>query len=241
MKKSNLIFFSGAGLSAPSGIPTFRDSEDGLWYNYDVNVVCDYNVWNKNFKIVHDFYNQRRSSIINVKPNEAHYMIAGWQGRYPYTKIQTQNVDKLLESAGCVDVVHLHGEIDQMKCLSCRNIWTIGNTNWDINTDVCPKCNGSTNVKPAVIFFNESAPNYVHYYEMLTNLREDDIIVVIGTSGEVLQISEDLRYKKCLKILNNREPCDFIDHTLFDHVFFESAESAASKISMVLESIIELR
>src|ERR1700748_76022 len=105
-----LIIFSGAGLSAESGIATFRDNANSLWNRFDPTVLAHYATWRQNFDRVHEFYNWRRSQLADVVPNAAHYAIADWQKRYE-TIVFTQNVDDLLERAGCSNVVHLHGKL----------------------------------------------------------------------------------------------------------------------------------
>ena len=231
-----LYFFTGAGLSAPSGILTFRGI-DGLWENHSIYEICDIRSWKKNFDIVHKFYNERRTSLKNVYPNTAHNLIAKWQNSYSNCKVLTQNVDDLLERAGSVPI-HVHGKISEMKCVACGNTWDIGYSSWNFIDDGCPKCKSIRGVKPGIIMFHENAPKYVHYTRMCRNASAGDVIVVIGTSGQVLQISEDLRYTNATKILNNLEPSDFIDETVFQHVLYESADIAAPKIDALLQKYL---
>ena len=112
MKK--VLILSGAGLSAESGLRTFRDS-DGLWEEYDIEEVCSARGFRANRQKVLDFYDKRRAQLAECEPNEAHRMIARIKAKYPeQIAVLTQNVDDLLERAGCADVVHLHGFLPEI-------------------------------------------------------------------------------------------------------------------------------
>ena len=113
--KSKLVVFTGAGISAESGIRTFRDS-DGLWEEYNIQDVATPQAWAKNQSLVLDFYNKRRHQVLNAKPNQAHLLLAELENKYD-VQIITQNIDDLHERAGSKKVLHLHGEI--MKSTSC--------------------------------------------------------------------------------------------------------------------------
>lgn len=123
---SKVVFLTGAGLSAESGIKTFRD-HNGLWNNYDVMEVCSIKGFRKNRQLVLDFYDLRRADLADKEPNPAHFMIAELQKKYPDQIINlTQNVDNLLEKAGCSEVIHLHGELTKAVCETCNHVIEIG-------------------------------------------------------------------------------------------------------------------
>ena len=229
-----LLVFSGAGLSAPSGIPTFRDA-NGLWHNHNIDEICDLLTWKQNAELVHKFYNQRRQDLSSVSPNAAHFKIAEWQKRYPGgVTIITQNVDNLLEAAGCVDVVHVHGLLTNMKCTACGHVWDVGYHAWDKEVDRCPKCSSRRGVKPGVVFFNESAPEYATLYHAIKMLTDLSTTVVIGTSSMVVDIQSLLFDKPGAKILNNLEPLRSLDGSYWTHVFYESADTACEKIDAIV-------
>jgi len=125
--QNKIIILSGAGISAPSGIQTFRDS-DGLWENHAIEDVCHINSWVKNYDLVHKFYNQRRLQLANIKPNKIHHTIAMWQNKYGVDRVinMTQNVDNLFEKANTPKTLHLHGFLTQVKCNSCGLVKDIG-------------------------------------------------------------------------------------------------------------------
>lgn len=229
-----LYFFTGAGLSAASGIPTFRGT-NGTWEDHDIDQVCNLRTWRNNFDLVHEFYNARRSTMNLYYPNLAHQAIAAWQAAFPMqTTIMTQNIDNLLEQAGCTNVIHLHGHVADMQCTHCGNMFEIGYRSWQQHHERCPRCYSSS-VKPGVVFFEETAPNYVHYVRMLQHLDCGDMVVVIGTSGVVMDISTDLAGYSCKKILNNLESSEYINEAAFDTVLTMSAESAVPYIDTIIK------
>lgn len=224
-----IVIFSGAGISAESGIKTFRDS-DGLWENHKIEDVCSQSTWLKNYDLVHKFYNQRRKQLAEVTPNYAHEIVAEIQKKYPKDCILiTQNVDDLFERAGCTNVIHVHGELTKMECQSCSLVYNIG-YKAHTNNDLCPKCS-SQDIKPFIVFFGGQAPAYMEMYDAFRHLQnEDSIAVVIGTLGNVVQINANLELMDCKKILNNLEESPYIDDTQFDKVYYEEATSACEKI-----------
>ncbi len=181
MKK--VLIFSGAGLSAESGIKTFRDN-DGLWEEYDVMQVCSTQGWEADRELVTRFYNDRRRDLRSKEPNPAHYAIARLQRRFRGQVWNlTQNVDDLLERAGCEDVIHLHGTLRDLRCESCGHIWDIGYRE-QREEDSCPKC-GSGSVRHNVVMFGEPAPAYRFIQRAVD---DSDLFVAIGTSGQVIDI-----------------------------------------------------
>ena len=230
-KEPRLIVFTGAGLSADSGIPTFR-ANTGLWADHDVNVVANGWTWKNNRETIRKFYNDRRDNLANAEPNEAHRLIAKWKSLYN-TTVLTQNIDNLLERAGCNDVIHLHGELTKMTCIACGNIWDV-EYNHVQEEDRCNKCNSLKGVRPYIVFFNESAPNYKKMHAAFKNLRREDCVVVIGTSGEVINIDSHLFDKPCTKILNNLESRQCINESYYDHVLFGRAAMLSKELNIIV-------
>ncbi|MCW8837225.1 MAG: NAD-dependent deacetylase [Thiovulaceae bacterium] len=234
MKNKKIVIFSGAGISAESGIKTFRDA-DGLWENHNIEDICNQYTWEQNYNQVHKFYNQRRVQLGSVKPNLAHEIVADIKNKYKDDCIVvTQNVDDMFERAGCKDVIHVHGELTKMECMACGEVFDIGYKEFD-KDDKCPNC-ANTHIKPYIVFFGGQAPKYMDMYNAFEYLQnEDSIAVVIGTLGNVIQINANLEIMDCKKILNNLEESPYIDDTQFDKVYYENATSAIQKIEEDIE------
>jgi NAD-dependent deacetylase len=173
----NLVVLTGAGMSAESGLRTFRDG-DGLWEEYNVYDVATSDAWAKNPALVLRFYNQRRLQLAQVKPNEGHYAL---QKLEAYFKIDiiTQNVDDLHERAGSSHVLHLHGELNKARGVNYPDIYfdVIAK---EINLgDLCPK---GSQLRPHVVWFGEEVP-LLDEAEIL--VKKADVLLIIGTSLNV--------------------------------------------------------
>lgn len=237
--KPKIVIFSGAGLSAESGISTFRDS-NGLWENHKIEDVCNEYTWKNNFQLVHDFYNARRTQLASVEPNEAHKTIKRLYDTYQDDiLIITQNVDDMLERTGIPrdKILHLHGFLKDMECTSCGNTWNIGYEHFDTEIDRCPKCSSLRGVKPHIVFFNGQAPMYSYLYRALEYLEHPKSkLVIVGTMGNVVQIDNLTRHiHKSKKILNNLEKSDFINDDNYSQVYYEPATTALPKIEKYLD------
>jgi len=181
MKK--IMIVSGAGLSAESGISTFRD-HDGLWENYDVMQVCSTQGWEDDRELVTNFYNARRQDLRDKVPNEAHIVLSALEKKYPAQIIHlTQNVDNLMEKAGAKEVIHLHGTLTDLRCESCAYTWDIGYEAQNEH-DTCPSCE-SDRVRHNVVMFGEAAPMYQHLHQAIAQCG---LFIAIGTSGQVIDI-----------------------------------------------------
>lgn len=171
-----IVIFSGAGMSAESGIETFRDS-NGLWANYRIEEVATPIAWANNPDLVTDFYNMRRKRIIETVPNDAHLSIAKLEDSFD-VKVVTQNIDDLHERAGSSQVLHLHGNIRYAKSSGPKSEEQYYFINgWKLTAEnICP--NGFR-LRPHVVWFGESVPAYDNAAEIISDC---DILIVIGTS-----------------------------------------------------------
>ncbi len=189
MKK--LVFLTGAGMSAESGISTFRDS-DGLWEKYPVEAVASIQGYERDPKLVLDFYNERRHQLLEVKPNLGHELVAAMEKDYDVTVV-TQNVDNLHERAGSTKVIHLHGEL--MKATSSlrpndhKCIVTLPEDHLDIH--IGDKAADGSQLRPFIVWFGESVPMIEPAIE---EVAKADIIVIIGTSLNVYPAAGLLGY-----------------------------------------------
>lgn len=172
MKK--LVVLTGAGISAESGISTFRDS-GGLWEGHDVMEVASPSGWKKNKELVFDFYNQRRKQALTVMPNEGHKELVRLEKYFDVTII-TQNVDNLHERAGSSKVIHLHGELfKSQSTVDPKLVYDIDG--WEIKSG--DKCEKGSQLRPFIVWFGELVPMIEPAMEIC---KEADIFAVIGTS-----------------------------------------------------------
>ncbi|QDF29359.1 SIR2 family NAD-dependent protein deacylase [Halarcobacter anaerophilus] len=227
-----VVILSGAGLSASSGISTFRD-KGGLWENHDINEICMAGCLNWNYEATVNFYNQRREDIKNKKPNNAHKMIARLKNKYPRKiEVITQNIDDLLEKAKCQDIIHLHGFLQELRCMSCDDIVNIKYEMQNSSNSTCKKCGAK--MRPNIVFFGEAAPMYEKLYKIL---EDCGLLVVIGTSGNVIDVSSLANFAQ-KAILNNLEPSSAIVEECFDKIYYEDANTAYKKIEKDIEEYI---
>ena len=186
-KKKKLVISTGAGMSAESGISTFRDS-GGLWEQYPVMDVASHDGYVRNPALVHKFYNQRRHDLIKALPNAGHYAIAVLEKDYDVYVI-TQNVDDLHERAGSTNVLHLHGELMKVRAVDDPSlIFTLAPDSLDTTPDTLIE---GHRVRPHIVFFQEAVPAIEPAIELVS---EADIFVVIGTSLNVYPAAGLLHY-----------------------------------------------
>lgn len=188
MKK--LVVLTGAGMSAESGISTFRDA-GGLWEQHRVEDVATPQGWSRNPALVLDFYNQRRKQLLECKPNAGHLALAELEKSYE-VRIITQNVDNLHEQAGSTHVLHLHGELMKVRSTSpTEEVFELGSDNYETHLgDKCPK---GFQLRPHIVWFGEAVPeieNAIHLTE------KADILVIIGTSMQVYPAASLINYIK---------------------------------------------
>lgn len=175
----HIVILTGAGLSAESGLGTFRDKE-GLWTRYNIDEVATPQGFARNPKLVHEFYNARRANCRQAQPNPAHTALADLQHFAPdRVTLITQNVDDLLERAGASGVIHMHGLLTNALCANCGHRWAAPEEMRI--TDACPSC-GQCSTRPDVVWFGE-IPYYMQQIE--DALATADLFVAIGTSGNV--------------------------------------------------------
>lgn len=177
---AKIVILTGAGISAESGLGTFRD-KDGLWTKYDLNEVATPEGFAANPALVHDFYNARRKNCVEATPNAAHAALARLEQALPEGEmiIVTQNVDDLHERAGSRTVLHMHGELAGALCAACDHRWPAPAAMDP--ADPCPAC-GEPATRPDIVWFGE----YPYHMETIWDLlRGCDLFVSIGTSGNV--------------------------------------------------------
>ena len=195
-KKKKIVILTGAGISAESGIKTFRDA-DGLWEGHDVMEVASPEGWDKNRTLVLNFYNERRSELKKVKPNAAHEALVELEKKYEVCVI-TQNVDDLHERAGSRLVVHLHGELRKVRSTGDAELIY----DWEEDINIGDKCEKGAQLRPHIVWFGEAVP-MLEKAAKITSIA--DVLIIVGTSMQVYPAASLIHY------VENHVPIYFID------------------------------
>ena len=182
----NLVVFTGAGMSAESGIKTFRDS-NGLWEEYDVMEVASIDGWHKNPELVMKFYNERRKQLFECEPNEGHKGIVRLEEHFN-VQIVTQNVDDLHERAGSKNILHLHGELRKARSSSDENL-VYNIDGWELKWG--DKCEKGSQLRPHIVWFGEAVPAMA---EAVKIVEKAEIFVVVGSSLVVYPAASLISY-----------------------------------------------
>ena len=228
MKK--IVVFTGAGVSADSGISTFRDA-DGLWANYRIEDVCTPEALKRNRALVVEFYNKRRKELFSVEPNAAHLAIAELE-KYFDVEVVTQNVDNLHERAGSTRVTHLHGEL--MKLRSERNPELIVPIEgWEQTLDA--RAEDGALLRPHIVFFGESVP----MFDLATQIAaEADLMIVVGTSLAVYPAAMLVRYAKAgvpVYVVDPGTPDTSMIRNPLTHIKARAAEGMPELLKQLVE------
>lgn len=178
--KNPIVILTGAGISAESGLKTFRDA-NGLWEGHQVEDIATPIAFGRNASLVHDFYNKRRRQLLTVSPNKAHQSLAHLANNYNGSvHIITQNVDDLHERAGSINVLHMHGQLFRKKCVWCDDKQECRD---DLGTSQdCEKCSRNGGMRPDIVWFGETP---YHLEEIDDLLASAGTFISIGTSGQV--------------------------------------------------------
>lgn len=190
----HIMVFTGAGISAESGIPTFRDQLSGLWENFDAEDLASPQAFRNNKALVWGWYEWRRMKIMRAKPNPAHIAIATLEKLASQLTLVTQNVDDLHERAGSTNVIHLHGQILQPRCFGCNRPHRLSSeipeepeTGRLLPPPKCQHCGGY--IRPGVVWFGENLPER-ELKAGLAAAKSCDLMIVIGTSGIVMPAAQ---------------------------------------------------
>ncbi|MCX6230950.1 MAG: NAD-dependent deacylase [Bacteroidetes bacterium] len=220
-----IVVLTGAGISAESGIRTFRDS-DGLWEEHHVEDVATFEAWQRNQELVLEFYNQRRKQLYEVQPNAAHYALVELEKKFN-VQIITQNVDDLHERAGSTNVLHLHGELKKVRSTVDENlIYEL--KGWELKKgDLCEK---GSQLRPHIVWFGEAVPQIVPASRLA---EKADIFMVIGTSMNVYPAAGLLSYapSSCIKYL--------IDPNAKDNYYVRNLSIIKEKAGIGIPLLIE--
>ncbi len=228
MKRGKIVILTGAGISAESGIDTFRD-KGGLWEKHRVEDVATPEAFERNPKLVQDFYNKRRRQLLtsHIEPNTAHIAIAKLEAKWPNDVcIITQNIDPLHEQAGSKQVIHMHGELLKVRCTKSEKVFE---WNKDITPETrCACCNETDTLRPHVVWFGEMPFELEKIHHALHHC---DLFIAIGTSGNVYPAAGFVQEAKVESgahtVELNLEPSEV--NTLFDEHFYGKATEIVPK------------
>jgi NAD-dependent deacetylase len=238
-----IIFLTGAGLSADSGVKTFRGA-DGLHAGLRAEELLSEQSLRLHPEPVHIFCDDLRTSLAHVKPNAAHKMIAGLRKLLGDRVIHfTQNVDDLCERAGDTEVIHLHGELCKMTCangevvdIGYKRYWSGDQHELHERGAQFRSSDTDEPYRPGVVLFGEAAPNYQALIETFMSVTEKDLIIIIGTQGNVLPVNElCMMASEARKVLVNLHVSEFIVHEFFDHVIIDRAAHSVSRLNDIIE------
>lgn len=230
-KYNRILVLTGAGISAESGLATFR-SQDGLWNKHRIEDVATIEAYYRNQDYVHDFYNNMKPELWEAKPNNAHLAITRLQQEYDAKlNIITQNIDTLHEKAKSKNIYHIHGQINQAVCMNCGHIletWS------DVSSEtVCQNCKIIGMMKPNIVFFGE---NLLYMDKVEELLRTSDLFISIGTSGLVFPAAsfvQTAKYYGADTIEFNLEPTS--NNLYFDkHIMGKAGETLPKFVNELL-------
>lgn len=185
--KKKIVVLTGAGMSAESGISTFRDS-NGLWENHDIMEVASPEGWRNNPALVLDFYNKRRAQLKEVQPNRGHEILAELEREFE-VQIITQNVDNLHERAGNTNILHLHGELVKVRGEFSEN----ESIYWETDVHIGDVNENAEQLRPDIVWFGEAVPAID---EAIPLMQQADIVIIIGTSLQVYPAAGLMHYAK---------------------------------------------
>lgn len=176
----NIVFFTGAGISAESGVPTFR-GENGIWKKFSAEELANFDAFLRNPDLVWEWYQHRRAVIHSTQPNAGHHAITEFQRIYPAVSVITQNIDNLHRRAGNSTIFELHGNMEKNYCISCGKRFNYIDFAEDVHS---PKCDCGGLIRPDIVWFGENLPDGV-FTAAEESIERADIVFSIGTSGIV--------------------------------------------------------
>lgn len=223
----NIVVLTGAGISAESGIKTFRD-DNGLWEGHDVMKVASPQGFQENPALVLDFYNKRRKQLLEVEPNAAHFSLKDLEKKYNVTII-TQNVDDLHERAGSSNVIHLHGELLKVRSSFDKDLVL----DWKKNLNLGDFCEFNSQLRPHIVWFGEEVPLLE---TAALEVQQADILLIIGTSMQVYPAAglKDFAPSHCQMYFIDPQPA--IEESQNLRIIKENASTGVKKL---VESMLE--
>ncbi len=226
--RKNVVILTGAGISAESGLKTFRDAE-GLWEGHDVMEVASPQGFANNPALVFDFYNQRRQQLSEVSPNIAHYSLVELEQKHKVTII-TQNVDNLHERAGSTNVLHLHGELLKVRSMGSGQV-----IDWTKDLNLGDFCEKGYQLRPHIVWFGEDVPMMTRAIEATSSA---DVLIVVGTSMQVYPAASLINFIAVGTPVYFIDPRPSIDEDSLKHLTVIS-KNATNGVPIVVADLID--
>ncbi len=233
-KQSKIAVLTGAGISAESGVPTFRDKQTGLWSKFNPQVLANFETFLQEPKLVWDWYDFRKKTINEISPNQGHFALVDFEKLFPDFSLITQNIDNLHQKAGSKNVVELHGNIERNYCISCKKF----KENISELPPKCDFCGGL--VRPDVVWFGEMLPEDALRFAFHKS-KESDIFLCIGTSAVVYpaaQLPVDAARNGAKLIIINPEETEISPFAAFQ-IYEKSGEFLPKLITALKEKLNE--
>ncbi|MDH3323641.1 MAG: NAD-dependent deacylase [Flavobacteriaceae bacterium] len=224
-----IVVLTGAGMSAESGLKTFREA-GGLWEGYDVMKVASPEGWRNNQALVLDFYNQRRKQLLEAHPNKAHELLADLEQNFE-VNIITQNIDDLHERAGSKHVYHLHGELRKVRCTVKDHLIY----QWDKDLNIGDLSASGNQLRPHIVWFGEAVPMLDKAIEIT---KTADILVIIGTSMQVYPAASLIHYIGVNTPVYFIDPKPNIDENSYQHITV-IPDKASTGVSKLIEILLQ--
>ncbi|CAI8848479.1 SIR2 family NAD-dependent protein deacylase [Pseudomonas sp. IT-P176] len=238
-RAKKVVFFTGAGISADSGIPTYREKLSGIWAGYDPRDLETAKAFRKNPPLIWGWYLWRRLRVAQAEPNAAHHIIACMANSLPQVSVITQNIDDLHERAGSLNVVHLHGNLAMPKCFTCHRPAVVSpdqpaipDEGALIEPPRCPRCNGK--MRPAVVWYGEDLPPQA-WKAAVRLVKNCDLLISVGTSGIVMPAAglPDLALSSGASVIHVNK----VDVAMGEQKEFMLVGSAVEVLPMLLEGL----
>jgi len=228
--RKRIAILTGAGMSAESGLSTFRDS-DGLWEGHDVYEVATPEGWAKNNQLVLDFYNDRRRQLNVVEPNAGHLAISKLEKKYDI-QIITQNVDNLHERAGSSNVLHLHGELNKVRSTVYEELVY----DWSNDLHLGDKCEKGYQLRPHIVWFGEAVPMLE---KAIIQILKSDLMIIVGTSMQVYPAASLVSYLPEGKMVYYVDPNPNISYELAKSKNLKIVtKTAAEGLPIIIDSLL---
>ncbi len=231
MRKEKVVILSGAGVSAESGISTFRDA-GGLWEGHDVMEVASPEGWRKNKALVLDFYNQRRRKLMEVAPNDAHFALTELEKKYEVVVV-TQNIDNLHERGGSSNIIHLHGELTKVRSTADPSLIY----HWEKDLNVGDRCEKGSQLRPHIVWFGEAVPMLEKALIEITDARH---VIIVGTSMQVYPAAGLIGYAPRMANIYYVDPKPSINYELSErNTLTVVAEKATTGVRKVVDQLLQ--